>query len=116
MFSSFRAHISPNWFISASLPLTPVLEAITTSCIVCGSDMKRRRRGLRCLRISRGGSVLREPLEKRLENYEAVSRTQFDFRGALGVRHQAHHVAFAIADAGNICDGAIGICGSVFTD
>ncbi len=30
------------------------------------------------------------------------------------MRHQAQHVAFAIADAGDICDGAIGICGGVF--
>jgi hypothetical protein len=30
------------------------------------------------------------------------------------VRHQAQYVAFAIADARDICDGAIGICGGIF--
>jgi hypothetical protein len=30
------------------------------------------------------------------------------------MRHHAQHVAFAIADAGDICDRTVGICGGVF--
>jgi len=59
--------------------------------------------------------VLREPLKQRLENYEAVGGAELNFRGALGMGHHTQYVAFAITDAGDICDGAVRICRGVFT-
>ena len=58
--------------------------------------------------------MLSEPLEQRLKNYQAVGGAQRNFGSALGMRHQAHYVASAIADACDICDGAVRICDGVF--
>src|SRR5690349_16260881 len=44
-----------------------------------------------------------------MEQDEAVGGIESGFDGALGMGHKADNVAFAVADAGNVVDGAVRI-------
>src|ERR1700722_11541408 len=59
----------------------------------------------------RGGLPLKR-LDQGAQDHQAVGPTQRGFDGALGMRHQADHVALAIGDAGDEVERSIGIgCG-----
>src|SRR5216683_5387066 len=64
----------------------------SSSCGLCGTD---------------------ERFDHGTQNDQAVGRAESGFRGALGMGHEAGDVAFAVADARDIVNCAVGIAGVV---
>src|SRR2546430_540012 len=65
-------------------------------------------------RSSGGLCCADEGFDHGFEDDEAVGGIERGFGGALGMRHEASDIAFAIADAGDVVHRAVGIACGVF--
>src|SRR5260370_39117091 len=54
-----------------------------------------------------------ERFDHGVKNDQAIGGAESGFHGALGMRHEAGDVAFAVADAGDVVHRAVGIASAV---
>ena len=65
-------------------------------------------------RLRRHSDAPHEAIHHRAENYKAIGRAERRFDRTLRMRHQAEHVAFAIADSGDVREEPFGFPAASF--
>src|ERR1700756_2863309 len=92
---------------------TRAYSSAVRPCSAAISGVTRISVGAVAISLRRGPCCAHERFDHGAKNDQAIARAESQFRGALGMRHQAGDVAFAAADAGDVMHRAIGIAGVI---